>query len=90
MYKVIKKFHDLQDEMKTKSGTVYFEYNVGDVFPRKGKDVSEDRLAELAGDSNGQGVPLIALVEEAGEPGTVSDNAPASPSKEKAGKKIVK
>ena len=36
MYKVIKRFHDLQDATKTKNGTVYFEYNVGDVFPRKG------------------------------------------------------
>ena len=64
MYKVIKKFHDLQDATKTKSGEVYHEYNVGDVFPRDGVEVSEERLAELAGSDNKQGVPLIELVQE--------------------------
>lgn len=64
MYKVIKKFHDLQDATKTKNGMVYHEYNVGDKFPRKGMDVSEERLEELAGKENKQGVPLIELVEE--------------------------
>lgn len=64
MYKVIKRFHDLQDATKTKSGEVYHEYNVGDVFPRDGVEVSKERLAELAGSDNKQGVPLIELVEE--------------------------
>lgn len=64
MYKVIKKFHDLQDVTKTKSGNIYHEYNVGDVFPRNGMKVSEDRLKELAGKDNQQGVPLIEYVEE--------------------------
>lgn len=64
MYKVIKKFHDLQDATKTKNGMVYHEYNVGDEFPRKGREVSEERLEELAGKENKQGVPLIELVEE--------------------------
>lgn len=64
MYKVIKKFHDLQDVTKTKSGNIYHEYNVGDVFPRNGMKVSEDRLKELAGKDNLQGVPLIEYVEE--------------------------
>lgn len=64
MYKVIKRFHDLQDATKTKSGEVYHEYNVGDVFPRDGTEASEERLAELAGSDNKQGVPLIELVEE--------------------------
>ena len=64
MYKVINKFHDLQDARKTKNGTVYHEYNVGDEFPRKGHEVSEERLDELAGKENKQGVPLIELVEE--------------------------
>ncbi len=59
MYKVIKHFHDLQDETKTKSGVVYREYNVGDEYPRKGLKVSEDRLKELAGKDNKQGTPLI-------------------------------
>lgn len=64
MYKVIKKFHDLQDATKTKNGMVYHEYNVGDEFPRKGREVSEERLEELAGKENKQGVPLIEFVEE--------------------------
>lgn len=64
MYKVIKKFHDLQDATKTKNGMVYHEYNAGDEFPRKGREVSEERLEELAGKENKQGVPLIELVEE--------------------------
>lgn len=68
MYKVIKKFHDLQDATKTKSGEVYHEYNVGDMFPRDGVEVSEERLAELAGSDNKQGVPLIELVQEKAAP----------------------
>lgn len=64
MYKVIKKFHDLQDATKTKNGMVYHEYNVGDEFPRKGHEVSDERIEELAGKENKQGVPLIELVEE--------------------------
>lgn len=64
MYKVIKKFHDLQDATKTKNGMIYHEYNVGDEFPRKGHEVSEERLEELTGKENKQGVPLIELVEE--------------------------
>ncbi len=86
MYKVIKRFHDLQDATKTKSGTVYFEYNVGDTFPRKGREVSEERIAELAGDSNRQGVPLIKLVEEAEN----DSEAPAVPPKKKAAKNSKK
>lgn len=68
MYKVIKRFHDLQDARKTKSGTAYHEYNVGDVFPRDGMEVSEERIQELAGSDNKQGVPLIELVEEKAAP----------------------
>lgn len=56
MYKVIKYFADLQDNNHP--------YHAGDIFPRSGKEVSEDRLAELAGSKNKQGVPLIQLVEE--------------------------
>lgn len=67
MYKVIKRFHDLQDSRKTKTGVIYHEYNVGDVFPRKGMDASDERIQELAGKDNKQGVPLIELVEEKAE-----------------------
>lgn len=82
MYKIVKRFHDLQDAVKTKDGTVYFEYNVGDVFPRKGKEVSEARIAELAGEDNRQGVPLIALAEE--------DEDSDIPSKKKGARKSAK
>ena len=56
MYKVIKHFVDLQDNN--------YPYNAGDIFPRSGLVVSEDRFAELAGSENKQGTPLIQLVEE--------------------------
>ncbi len=56
MYKVVKYFTDLQDNDH--------EYNVGDTFPRKGKEVSEARLAELSSKDNKQGVVLIQKVEE--------------------------
>lgn len=86
MYKVIKKFHDLQDATKTKNGTIYHEYNVGDAFPRKGMDVSEERLAELAGPDNKQGVPLIELVEEEA---TTKKTAPKSSSGKTSSKKTT-
>lgn len=56
MYTVIKHFVDLQDNNHS--------YKVGDNFPRLGLTVSDERLAELAGSENKQGVPLIQLVEE--------------------------
>lgn len=68
MYRVIKRFNDLQDSKKTKSGIVYHEYNVGDEFPRKGLKVSKERLKELSGSENKQGTPLIELVEEKSNP----------------------
>ncbi len=86
MYKVVRRFHDLQDVTKTKSGDVYHEYNVGDIFPRKGKEVSEDRIAELAGKDNMQKVPLIALVEKKEESETPSDTSEAPPKKKTAKK----
>lgn len=55
MYRVVKYFIDLQDNNRP--------YNVGDVFPHAGVKVSAERIAELAGSENKQGVPLI--VEEA-------------------------
>lgn len=54
--KVIKYFTDLQDNNH--------EYNEGDVFPREGKEVSEERLAELSTKNNRQGFPLIERVQE--------------------------
>ena len=64
MYKVVKAFHDLKDVKKTKSGNAYYEYNVGDTYPRKGLEPSKDRIAELAGKNNKQGTPLIELVDD--------------------------
>ncbi len=62
MYRVIKYFTDLHDDNHP--------YNVGDTFPREGAEVTEGRLAELAGSNNKQSVPLIELVEEAEAHGT--------------------
>ena len=55
-YKVINYFTDLQDNNH--------EYNARDVFPRFGKQVSEERLTELSNTSNRQGKPLIERVYE--------------------------
>lgn len=56
MYKAIERFKDLNDDG--------FLYNVGDKFPRKGKRVSKARFAELSGNDNKRGRPVIAEVEE--------------------------
>lgn len=53
MCKVIKKFTDLQDGNHV--------YNVGDTYPREGYTPSEERIAELAGDKNKQGTPLVEI-----------------------------
>lgn len=57
MYKVVKHFTDLQDNNHP--------YNVGDVYPRKGVDVAPERIAELSGKNNKQGVALIEEVKKA-------------------------
>lgn len=57
MYKVIKLFADLQDNNHV--------YTIGDTFPRAGLTVTPERLAELAGSNNKQGVPLIKEVKKA-------------------------
>ena len=58
MYKVIKFFTDVQDNNRP--------YNVGDIFPHADNSPGPaDRIAELAGSDNFQGVPLIQLVEVA-------------------------
>ena len=51
MHKVIKSFIDLQDGNHL--------YQVGDTFPREGKEVTEIRLQELSTTANKQRVPLI-------------------------------
>ena len=54
MYQVIRFFTDLKDND--------YAYKVGDTFPREGVEVSEERLAELAGSDNKQGTPLVKKV----------------------------
>ena len=60
MYKVIEYFTDLHDKDH--------EYRVGDLFPRDGITVSEERIRELAGNDNKRKVPLIEEVEEEKDP----------------------
>lgn len=60
MYKVIKAFADLQDNN-------HF-YKVGDVYPRKGNEASAERIAELSGNANLQGKPLIEEVRPEAKP----------------------
>lgn len=62
MYKVIKAFHDMQDNN-------YF-YDEGKEYPRKGVNVLPSRLKELAGSKNRMGEPLIVEIidEKAEEP----------------------
>ena len=73
MYKVIKHFVDLHDNNHP--------YEVGDEYPRSGVRVTDVRIAELAGDKNKQGVPLIEKVEE---PVEEPKKAPAKRSKKAA------
>lgn len=56
MYITIKLFTDLQDDN--------WLYNVGDVYPRKGLNVTESRIKELSSANNRQGKPLIKKIEE--------------------------
>lgn len=61
MFEVISFFTDLQDGDH--------RYNVGDVYPRSGLAVTEERYKELASSNNKQHRPLIKYVadEVAGE-----------------------
>lgn len=56
MYRVVKFFTDLQDGDHP--------YHVGDIFPRDGVEVTGERITELSGNNNRQGVPLIEYIEE--------------------------
>lgn len=59
MYKVIKAFTDKQD-----NNHVYFS---GEPYPRKGYAPEKDRIAELAGNKNKLGYPLIAKTTDTPE-----------------------
>lgn len=56
MFLVLTSFFDLQDKN--------YEYHEGDIFPRKGIKVSDQRIQELASDKNRRKKPLIQKVEE--------------------------
>ena len=56
MYKVIEYFTDLQDNG--------YAYNTGDIFPREGLEVSEERIAELSGSKNKRHKPMIEAIPE--------------------------
>ena len=56
MYRVIKAFVDLQDNN--------YKYDVGDTYPRKGLNVLQSRINELASDKNLQKTPLIEKIPE--------------------------
>lgn len=55
MYKVIKRFIDLQDDR--------YAYNVGDVYPRDDAKPTKKRISELASDKNKMKTPLIVEIE---------------------------
>lgn len=54
MYRVICRFADRLDEN--------YIYEVGDIYPRKGIDVANDRIKELASDKNQIKKPLIEKI----------------------------
>lgn len=56
MYKVIERFEDAQDNGR--------EYQVGDIYPRDGLEVSEERFTELSTTNNRCNLIAIKLVEE--------------------------
>ena len=56
MYTVIAYFEDLQDGRHA--------YNVGDEYPRKGLEATDERIKELATAQNRRKIPLIKKVEE--------------------------
>lgn len=56
MYKVVSYFTDLKDKNRP--------YKVGDIYPRDGLEVSEERLAYLASSKTKRGFPVIQKVQE--------------------------
>ena len=56
-YRVIEAFVDLLDDNHL--------YQVGDTFPRPGKDVTLSRINELASADNKLGMPLIKFADKA-------------------------
>ena len=56
MYRVIKYFVDLQDSNH--------KYDIGDIYPRKGLNVLQSRINELASNKNRRGIPLIEEIPD--------------------------
>jgi hypothetical protein len=57
MFKALTTFTDLQDNN--------YKYQAGDIFPREGLEVSDERLTELLSDKNRRHKPVIEeIVEE--------------------------
>lgn len=63
-YRVLELFHDLEDCVETKGGKVCHVYKPGDLYPRKGKKASKERIAQLSGSENKRGRPVIQAEEE--------------------------
>ena len=88
MYKVIAYFTDLQDNGHP--------YHIGDAFPRKGVNVSKERLDELSSGRNKRKKPLIEFIAEkepVEEPEKVVESVPDTakePEKPKSTKKVEK
>lgn len=78
MYKAIDNFVDLQDNN--------YRYHTGDVFPRKGIDVSKERIEELASDKNRRHKPVIVEVKEP-KPEVVKEEGPVENKPTKGRKK---
>lgn len=75
MFKVIKKFKDLNDGSHL--------YEVGDEYPRAGKKASAKRLAELSGSNNKAGAPLIEEIKEEPEAPEPEEEKPKKKAKKK-------
>ena len=56
MYRVIKAFVDLQDNN--------YKYDVNDIYPRKGLNVLQSRINELASNKKLQKTPMIEEIPE--------------------------
>lgn len=55
-YVAIRYFEDMQDDNTA--------YDVGTIYPRKGVDVSDERIEILSSNRNNLGVPLIVKLKE--------------------------
>lgn len=69
-YRAIRYFKDAKDDNRA--------YKVGDVYPRPGLEVSEERLEELLTNKNRRGTPMIIEEEEPEETAKAEPKAPKS------------